>query len=165
MKKSKIHNITNSGFKTPDNYFSNLEDSIISNTLLKEKIKETGFKVPDTYFDTLENTLLNKLQENKKSKVFSLFSKRTIVTVTSVAAAIVLMFNLSVFESKSSYDSLDIEAVENYILNENLDDEELASLFNNTDFIDESFYDIDFSDETIQDYINDNLELNDLYTD
>ena len=53
MKKENLHNIKQSGFKTPNAYFDTIEDQIMSQISLKNSNENSGFKVPDNYFETI----------------------------------------------------------------------------------------------------------------
>ena len=92
MNKNKLHNIKDSGFKTPKNYFDGLEDSIMNQIKLKGKIESTGFKAPDNYFESLDDKILGKVAH--KPKVISLFTRRNLFYASSIAAALVLMFSI-----------------------------------------------------------------------
>ena len=121
MKNKNLHNIESSGFKVPDDYFESLEEQVFSKLNTENKldsIKETGFKVPDDYFETLSDTILDNNLEKKAPKVIQLFSKRNLVYISGIAAAILILFNLSVFDNKPSFDNLAIETVENYLFDE-----------------------------------------------
>ncbi|MBD3889898.1 hypothetical protein [Olleya marilimosa] len=158
MKKETLNTIKTSGFKLPKDYFEGLEDTILAQATLESHSKTSGFNVPDGYFETLENKILTKL-DKPEPKVFNLFNKKTIVSLSSVAAAIVLLFNINLFKSAPTLNSLDTETVENYIINE-IEINDLNLLINDselsqTDFIDYNLIDVD-------DYIDD-IDLNDLY--
>ncbi|WP_282135622.1 hypothetical protein [Seonamhaeicola maritimus] len=161
MKKNKLHNIKESGFNVPNGYFDSLEDNIMSELKLKEFSKNSGFKTPDNYFDALEDTILNKVSQNKETKVIKLFNRRTIVYASSIAAAVLLLFSLSIFSNQD--EELDYETVENYILNENFDSYEIASLLDEEDLSEENFIEFNIEDEAVEDYIFDNLDVEDLY--
>ena len=189
MKKKDLHNIKNTGFKTPnhyfegledeilgkiklgkkvectgmevpDNYFEGVEDAILSQIKLNENIKTPGFTTPETYFDTLDDTILNKVSSKKGSKVITLFNKKTILYVASTAAAIALFFNLNSSGKAVTFDSLDTEVVDNYILNET-EFTDLASLFIEAELNETSFIDYNLSDDTLDSYLED-LEDNEL---
>ncbi|WP_299556189.1 hypothetical protein [Seonamhaeicola sp.] len=164
MNKNKLDHIKESGFKVPKGYFDSLEDHIMSELKLKELTNSTsGFKTPDTYFDALEDTILNKVSEERETKVIRLFSRKTMVYASGIAAAVLLLFGLLFFESKPSFDDLDNETVENYILNENIDSYEIASLLNEEDLIEENFVEFTIDEDVVEDYIFDNLDVEDLY--
>jgi len=94
----------------------------------------------------------------------SLFSKKNILYVSSIAAALILLFNINNLNQKVTYDSLEFETVENYLINEELVTDELAFLYDETEFTDQTLDAIQFTDDAMDDYINNNLEINDLYT-
>ena len=154
MKKENLHNIKQSGFKTPDNYFNTIEDQIISQISLEKIDKNSGFKVPDNYFDTIEDNILSK---TKETKIFKLFNKKTIITVASIAAMFVLFFNLNPFKTQVTFDSLDTETVEAYILNE-VELNDISNLIN-TDQLSQTDF-IDYNDISIDNYLDD-IDLED----
>lgn len=184
MKKKDLHNIKNTGFKTPNHYFDGLEDSILGEIKLDEKVKGTvglkvpenyfedmeasilsqvklndnvkspGFTAPETYFDTLEDKILNKIPTKKESRIIALFNKKTILYASSIAAAIALFFSLYTSEESITFDSLDTEIVDNYILNET-EFTELASLFVEAELNETSFIDYNLSDDTLDSYLED----------
>lgn len=161
MKKNKIHNINETGFKVPNDYFSNLDDSILTHIKLKEKINNSGFITPQNYFETLEKNIIEKISKKESIKVIPLFSKRNIIYVSSIAAAVLLLFNLSIFDKKSDWDKLDTETVENYIIEENIGSYEIASLLSEDSFIEENFIIQGINEEHLETYLLDNLDIED----
>lgn len=162
MKKNNSHNIKRTGFKVPEDYFDNLEDTILSHVKLEELATNSGFKAPENYFENLENQIIDKVSDKETSKVISLFSKRNLVYTSGIAAAILLLFNLSIFQKKSKWSTLDIETVENYIIDEQMTSYEIAYLLSDEQLIEENFINHDFNDENIEAYLLDNLDLSDL---
>ena len=154
MKKENLNNIKQSGFKTPDNYFNTIEDQIMSQISLEKIDKNSGFKVPDNYFETIEDNLLNK---TKKPKVINLFNKKTIITVASIAAMFVLFFNLNPFKTQVTFDNLDTETVEAYILNE-VELNDISNLIE-TDQLSQTDF-IDYNGISIDNYLDD-IDLED----
>jgi len=163
--KKKLNNIKVTGFKTPDNYFDAVEENIF-NTLNREISiaisKETGFKTPSHYFDGIEEVIINKTERKNTPKVISIFSKRNLLYVSSIAAAVLIFFNLSIFDKKITFDSLDTETVENYILYEDYSAYEIASLFSENDLLDNLIEPESFSDDAIETYIIDHLDIESL---
>lgn len=158
MKNKKLHHIKSTGFKTPDDYFESFDEKIFSKLNPEsqlDSIKETGFKVPNNYFESLKNT---NLGENE-TKVIQLFSKRNIIYVSSIAAAILLLFNLSIFESKPTFDNLDTETVENYFIDENISSYEIAALFTDTQIEEAIIIEYNFSEGNIEEYLLDNADI------
>lgn len=154
MKKENLHNIKNSGFKTPDNYFKTIEDQIMSQISLEEIGRDSGFKIPDNYFDTIEDNILSK---TKETKVINLFNKKTIITVASIAAMLVLFFNLNPFKTPITFDNLDTDTVEAYILNE-VELNDISNLIE-TDQLSQTDF-IDYNGISIDNYLDD-IDLED----
>ncbi|RAJ16889.1 hypothetical protein [Olleya aquimaris] len=158
MKKENLNTIKTSGFKVPKDYFKGMEDRILEKAQLDALPKTSGFTAPEGYFDTVERSVLQQIQK-PEPKIISIFSKKVWVSVTSIAATIVLLFSLNVFNPTPSLAKLNNDTVENYIIDEieihdlNLliEDSELSQ----TDFIDDNLIDV-------EDYIDD-IDLNDLY--
>lgn len=157
MKKENLHNIKNSGFKVPKDYFEGLEDSILTQAKLKSLVSNSGFKAPEGYLDNFEVVI------KKETKVISIFSRKNILFVSSVAAAIVLFFSLNIFNnSPLTLTDLDSTTVENYILDET-EIGDLTSLFQNNELSETQFIDYTISDETLDSYLED-IDVNDLYS-
>ena len=165
MKTNKLNNITSSGLKAPKDYLENLEDRFMAEIKLSEAKNNSGFKAPNGYFDTLENKILDKVSEKEPTKVIPLFNKENLIYISSIAAAVLLLFNLSIFETKvSSWDSLDADTVENYILDENVGTYEIAALLLENDLPEETFNNIEFTDEAMEGYFLENTSAEDLMT-
>ncbi|WP_248723902.1 hypothetical protein [Seonamhaeicola sp. ML3] len=160
MKKDKLHNLKDNGFKVPEGYFNGLEDQIISELKLKDITKEPGFKIPGTYFDTLEDTIVSKTK-HKETKVVKLFSKKVVLYASSIAAAILLLFNLSIFEKENI--EPDYASLENYLLNEDISAYEIASFLEEEDLTEENFVEFNIDKDAVEDYIFENLDVEDLY--
>ncbi len=160
MKDNNLNNIKTSGFKVPKDYFEGLEDAILNEIHLKAQVKDTGFKVPNNYFDTVETSILSKL-EKPEVKVIPLFSRKTILTLSSIAAAVVLFFSLNLFKTNLSIDSLDTDTVENYILDE-IELNDLSVLIEDSELSQTDF--INYKTLEIKDFIDD-IDLNELYQD
>lgn len=165
MKKDRIHNVDKTGFKVPKDYFKNLEDDIINDLKLREHITAPGFKTPKGYFDTLEDSIIEKVSKKESPKVISLFTRKNIIYISSIAAAILLLFNLNIFDNNSSSTldfNLDDETVENYMINESIDSYEIASLLEDDDFFDSDIVLQNFDDENVETFILNNLDIEDL---
>ncbi|GAA4239049.1 hypothetical protein GCM10022291_31860 [Postechiella marina] len=162
MKKNNINSIKDSGFKVPKDYFSNLEDRLMSEIKLNQTVKDSGFKAPDDYFNTLESNILSKVSKKEPTKVIPLFNKKNLLYITSIAAAVLLLFNLSIFEKETKWDTLDADTVENYILNGNVGTYEIASLLLEGDIEEENFTSIEFTDEAMEGYFIENANIEDL---
>lgn len=162
MKKNNINNIKDTGFKVPKDYFANLEDRLMSDIKLNQTVKNSGFKLPDNYFNTLENQVLSGVSKKEPTKVIPLFNKKNLLYVASVAAAVLLLLNLSIFEKKTNWDTLNADTVENYILNGNVGTYEIASLLLEGDIEEENFTSIEFTDEAMEGYFIENANIEDL---
>lgn len=163
MKQNKLHSIKKAGFKAPKDYFDNLEDTIFDTMKLKEKVEDSGFKIPNNYFDAIEDTIINNVSKKKTPKVVNLFSKRNLVYVSGIAAALLIFFNLPSIKPQEKLDwNLDLETVENYIINEDISAYEIAALLDEEDLLEENFINHNFNDDTVDSYIIDNLDIEDI---
>lgn len=166
MNKKKLHTIKTSGHTVPKNYFNRLEDDLLTTAVLKNKSNSTGLKVPQDYFDTFSPSVLNnKLQKQQKKapKVISIFSrKRTLYTATIAAAVLVLLFSLD-FNTRPSINSLDTASIDNYLLNE-IDSNDLVSLFKDIELNETQFIDYNFNDDIIDSFLEQEA-VSDLITD
>jgi len=164
--KNKLDNIKNTGFKVPQDYFQNLEDKIMDNAKLDntlQGIDDTGFKTPEGYLDTLEDVVLTKVTKSSNPKVVSLFNKQTLIYISSVAAAVLIMFNVFWNKTETTIDTIDAELVENYIIDQGINTYEIASLLSNDDEInlDIELFDETFNDDSLEDYLLENVDLED----
>ena len=153
MKKEHLHNINDSGFRTPSNYFETLDDVILNEAKLKNSINKTAFKTPELYFKNVEEDILNLTVKRKETKVIPLTTKRIMIYASAIAAAVILIFNLNLFNDSITFDNLETETVDNYIIDET-ELSELAMLINETELTESSFIDIQINDETFNNYIN-----------
>jgi hypothetical protein len=164
---NKLNNIQDSGFKVPKDYFDNLEENIFANAHLDEAVQgenSTGFEVPKGYFDSLENEIFNKLPKTE-TKVISLFSKRNLVYISGVAAVVLIMFAVFINQTNvENINDLDVELVENYMLEEDLDTYELASLLTEEEIItiNSDIFTENYDDAILEDYLLENADLEDI---
>ncbi len=161
MKKNKLHNNIKSGFKTPEGYFDSLEEHIMSELKLKELSNSSGFKTPDNYFSNLEDTITSQVSK-KETKVIKLFTKKRLIYISGIAAAILLLFNVSIFNKIEEWPT-DFQTVETYILEEDINYYDIATLLDEDELIEDNFIDYTIKEETVEDYIIDNLNVDDLY--
>ncbi len=160
MNKKDLHSIKESGFKVPNDYFEDLEGTILSQAKLSG-IEKSGHKIPEGYLDTLEETILSQVSKKETPKVIPLFTKRNIVYISSIAAAVLLLLNLSIFE-KDNVNSLDLETVENYIIDEDISTYDIASLLTDEDLEESNYIETTFKEENVEDFIIDNLNIEDI---
>jgi hypothetical protein len=154
------------GYATPDSYFESIEDSVMSklkDDMVLSNIKDSGFKTPDNYFEQVEDSVLVTLNKGKITKVVPLFSRRNIIYVSGIAAAIMIMFGIFL-NKPSGIDSLDIEVVESYLEDQGLDTFDIASLLSVEDLEGDDFGIINdnVSEESLEDYLMDNANLEDI---
>ncbi|MDO6760076.1 hypothetical protein Q4566_07675 [Tamlana sp. 2_MG-2023] len=169
MKTNKLHNDKSTGFKVPEGYFDTLDDKIMSqvkNNLTLDTGAENGFKVPKDYFNTVDERIIKRIENGEKTaKVIPIFNKKTILFASSIAAAVLLLFNLSVFESnKPSFNNLDVQTVENYIIYEDISTSELATLFTVEELDETVLSESVFDDENIEDYLLNHADIENLLT-
>ncbi len=135
MKTDLENNKLKSGFKTPDDYFDNLSDTILSKwngTYNSEIIpKKTGFSFPDDYFSKNESKLIESILP-QKTKVISL--KTTILKVTSIAAVLLITIISPLFYNASETKKTEMAAMNYLELNsEELSVYEIGQLLENED--------------------------------
>ncbi|GAB5564539.1 MAG: hypothetical protein Wins2KO_16020 [Winogradskyella sp.] len=161
MKNEDLNNISETGFKTPDNYFESFEDKLFERLADQDNnigVNDTGFKVPDNYFDTLEDTILDKLDQ-EETPVVQLRPRTKFYYIAGIAASIVLI--LALFINRNTVDELSVEMVESYFENKDLDSYELAELLTETEILEEDFEIIEtnLDEENIETYLLDNADL------
>lgn len=166
MENNNLNNIKNNGFKTPDNYFDGLEDRLLDEIKLKEKVSNSGFTTPNGYLDNFQvNIPSNEPSNKKETKIIKLVSKKTLLFASSIAATIVLFFSLNIFgteTSNTSIDSLATDIIDEYILEET-DISDLASLFEEDELSEDQFIDYNLNEDTL-DAILESEDLNELFT-
>ncbi|MBT8304439.1 MAG: hypothetical protein KJP09_08210 [Bacteroidia bacterium] len=161
-------NIETPGYVVPDSYFDSLEEKVLDKldrTIDLKDIQQTGFKAPQGYIDSIEEKILSQLKEDDIVKVIPLFSRRNIIYATGIAAMVVIMLGIFLKNSDDlSIDNLDIELVESYLEQQDIDTYDLASLLSEEDLTDESLGIIndDFSEESLEDYLIDNANIEDI---
>ncbi|NNE33139.1 MAG: hypothetical protein HKN40_12305 [Winogradskyella sp.] len=162
MKKNKIHNISATGFKVPDNYFESFDAKLnerIKDQDLIEGIKTPGFTIPNNYFEGVDNQVFKKLQEEEKP-VIQLFNRRSYLVVASLAASIIFLFSIFI-NGESNDESLSIDMVEAYLENRDLSSYELAQLLSDADLLEENFTIAtpQYDQENLEDYLLENVDL------
>ena len=165
MKEKKSDTINPSGFKVPKDYFSHVEAQILSEVHLKNTVDTSGFDVPDSYFETLENNIFQKLEEEQDVKVITLFSWKKVMYVSAIAACLVLIFNVFYNASETiTFDSLETASIENYLEQEDYTSYELASLLTDDELNTNNFTDTKISEESLEDYLLDQSDIEDFIT-
>ncbi|CAH8290639.1 hypothetical protein EV196_107151 [Mariniflexile fucanivorans] len=163
MNTNKLHNIKEAGFKVPKDYFESLEDIVLSEVKLQETISKPGYKVPDHYFNSLEDKIINAVQPQKDTKVIKLITWQKASYAAAIAASFILIINI--FFNKTEHitiETIEIASIENYIIDEDLETDEFASLFTKEDLMDVQLIHDGYSSETLENYVFDNLEIEDI---
>lgn len=164
MKKT-LHTIKNSGFKTPEDYFATLEDTILSHSKLKEISSGSEYKIPENYFDSIEDKIINAVQQKEETKVIKLFTWRRITYASSIAASIILMISIFFNNTKNiTLDNIETASIENYILNEDLETNEFSYLFSKEDLSNIRLINDGYNSQNLENYVFDNLEIDDIIT-
>ena len=137
--------------------------SRLKDDMVLGNIKDSGFKTPDNYFEQVEDSVLVTLNKVKITKVVPLFSRRNVLYVSGIAAAIMIMFGIFL-NKPSGIDSLDIEVVESYLEDQDLDTYDIASLLSAEDLEEDDFGIINdnVSEESLEDYLMDNANIEDI---
>jgi len=150
------------GFNSPKDYFENFEDRLFSKLSEDMLPKDSGFKVPEGYFNQLEDTLVSKvIDSEKETKVISLFSRKTISYAAAIAACAIIAFSLfNTNNTIQDIDTITISSIETYIEegNVSIDYTDLASLLEEEDFTNNSSESYLFSEESIEEYLLDNID-------
>lgn len=169
MKNKNLHNIKKSGFKTPQNYFEELDDTIFSKLVesnISENIHRGVFKVPTDYFETVESNILNAVDKSDSTKVVSLFSWKKVAYLSGIAASILLVMNIFFRDTNPvSFGDLETASIENYLLNEDLNAYDIAPYLGTTDLDSEDFVDTNVNASAIEDYLLQNSDFEHLITD
>ncbi len=164
MKDKKLNTVKSTGFKVPKDYFENFEDSLFEkmNTQKTIGVSQTGFEVPKDYFENIEDRILDNVKDKEETKVISLFNRKTVVYISSIAAAVLLLFNLSIFNSTVTVGDLETATVENYILEEDISSYDIASLFTEELPNEEGLVDFDLDEERLEEYLLNNADIENL---
>jgi len=142
------------GFKTPENYFDKIADNIYAKISEDTFSKSLDFDIPEDYFETVENKILGKTSEtNNKGKVISL-KRFTRAIPYAVAACLVLFLGIQLFNNSTQNleENLLASDIEEW-LTDSLDFEESSELaFAFESSVDFNENEIVFQDDLIEDY-------------
>ncbi len=149
-----------SGFKTPDSYFEELGDKLLSIVSEEKLPKETGYKVPVDYFETIEEKILSKTLKEKETKVVSIFSQKNIWYVSGIAAAILLLLFLTLNNDSIDPNTINFAEIETYINSDHLDLEaqDIAQLLNEEDLESLETEILSITKESIENYLLESLD-------
>lgn len=148
------------GFTTPENYFSEIEDRF-STFITEEKLpNNSAFKTPEGYFNNLEDVILSKVITPKKEvKVISL-KQRIFKSIPYAAASVILFIGLNsyVFNSEKniSFDDLADTEIENWISNNTnlISDTDLTLAYTDINFDEDDLISSSISTDEIENYLS-----------
>lgn len=171
MNKKKNKHST--GFKIPEGYFDEFEVRMFD-TLKEERLpKDSGFTVPKDYFEAVEAKIL-RTETNTTWKVFRngtpknkhAHRKTVLYTLAGIAAvlAVVLSLNPLGTHNAVSFDGINATALSAYIQDGALDltAEDLARYLQNEDLNAIVAPSEEISEESLSDYLFNNLDDNTL---
>lgn len=163
MRKLNKHNRLDTGFKVPDDYFSTFEENLISEIELKEKVNTSGFKIPRNYMNDFEVKVPSVKSSSNESKVIALFSDQKWLVAASIAAIFILLVSIPTKQhSDLDFGSLDNDSIESYLLTNDFDSAELNHLITNPSDFETSILEKTLNDLPLEDYLYNNIELEDL---
>lgn len=143
-----------SGFTVPKDYFETFDMDFILEQDLKQTFKKTGFKTPDTYFEELEI----RLPKKAPTKTLRSLNKKTTFYISGIAASLVLLLMFS--WPSENRENITAEAIENYLMYEEIQSDELAGFLTSDELDDLSTLSISASE--IEIYIFENASLESL---
>ena len=143
-----------SGFKVPKAYFESFDTDFILEQNLKQTVSESGFKTPDTYFENLEI----RLPKTANARTLQQLNKKTTFYLSGIAASLVLLLVFS--WPSENLENITAEAIENYLIYEEIQSDELAGFLTSDELDDLSTLSISASE--IEIYIFENASLESL---
>ncbi|MFT5942502.1 MAG: hypothetical protein ACI8VZ_002028 [Candidatus Paceibacteria bacterium] len=160
MKEKDKH----SGFKTPEGYFEGFNNSLLDK-LKRESTdipQNEGFSIPEGYFEGLNQNILITLQEGE-SKVIPLNPyKKYYFTAIAAAASILLVISLQRKKEEAfTFDDLAASEIESYFEfhDYGMSYYEIVEIMPLDDINLQDMLQRRIKDETIADYLNDNVDL------
>ena len=163
MRKLNKHNRLDTGFKVPDDYFSTFEENLISELELKEKVNTSGFKIPRNYMNDFEVKVPSVKSSSIESKVIALFSDQKWLVAASIAAIFILLVSIPTKQHDVlDFAFLDSDSIESYLLTNDFDSAELNNLITNPSDFETSILEETLNDLPLEDYLYNNIELEDL---
>jgi hypothetical protein len=162
---NNLNKIKTTGFNTPKDYFESFDKKLLSKLASKNQldtIKSTGFNIPEGYFETVDEIIFNKVENKKETKVVQLFSWKKVAYTSAIAASLILMFNIFNPSDELTFDALEMATIENYLFDEDFLSYEIASLLTLDDLNSDVFTNTNISEATLEDYLLDNTNIEDL---
>lgn len=158
--KKHIH-----GFKTPDSYFSSLEDRIMDKLKEETLPKGHGMRAPEAYFDSLEDRILSKVGKKEKKRIGVVHYLWPVASIAAATLAFILWIGSNkameptqiLVESNNNIELID------YYLDELLEDMPDASLYEFADTPITNWSFEDFIDhKEIEEYLMEHMDLSTL---
>lgn len=145
--------------KVPDDYFDNFEERLFIRLAEEELPDSPGFSVPDGYFDSVEEKVMAKLPSEEKGKVIPFYRRRVFTYIAGAAACAVLVFSLLTNGSEDNM-SLEIADIEAYLDEGGMDynSYDVAQLLNDDDLESITLENEFLSEESLEDYLLENLD-------
>lgn len=165
MENKKLHHIKSAGFKTPDHYFESFDTKLKERLTEKELIRNidaSGFKVPENYFDTLNDKVLKQIKEDKP--VITLISKRNLYYIAGIAASLILMLNVYFSSETITINDIETASIESYLEDGDFTTYDLAALLTEDELNTTNFIENELSENAIEDYLLNTIEIEDLIT-
>jgi hypothetical protein len=165
---NKLKDIKNPGFKTSENYFSAFEDSVfqkLNAEIIKNVVDDHGFAMPKDYLTNIEEKVFNTIDASTDEvRVISIFSKRNLLYLSGVAAAVLIMISIFINNDNGNFDNLDVDLVENYIIDQDLSSYEIAALLTDEELllVNDEIMDEAFADDSLESYLLENVNLEDI---
>ncbi|MBT8272026.1 MAG: hypothetical protein HKO90_04130 [Flavobacteriaceae bacterium] len=161
-----LNDINEPGFKSPDGYFENFEEALLARIKteeLKRSVDDHGHRLPEDYFSSFEDRVMDKLTP-AQTKVIPLFNRKKLYYVSGIAAAIIILVAVFVNRGETADGTLNYETVENYIIEQDVSAYEIASLLTEEeiDAIGLEIISDEMTDETLEDYLLNNIELEEI---
>jgi len=168
MNKLKYHKDNQSGFKTPEHYFAKFEAQLFANietNKLSNQRDSSGYTAPDNYFENFEAKVIAK-NINKQPKVISIFKQRWAVTSVAVAASITLMLFLFLNKTNElTFNDIEMVTIENYILNSDINAGDISQFLTDDDFNNSLTDHSILTEDSLESYLLNNTNLEDLLMD
>lgn len=124
---------------------------------------KSGFKVPDSYFEQFEVKMMEKILEEKDTKVVRIFSQKQI-WISSIAAVFLIAIAIPVYYSVAKESVLDASTIENYLAQQRISTTELTKHLTNEDInaLEKSLSLNEQNLDAVEDYLSEseNLEYN-----
>ncbi len=122
---------------------------------------KSGFKVPDSYFEQFEAKMMEKILEEKDTKVVRIFSQKQI-WMPSIAAVFLLAVAIPVYYNSVAKNTPDASTIENYLAQQRITTTELTKHLTNEDInaLEKSLFLKDRNFDAVEDYLSksENLE-------